>query len=350
MEGKEDGASKGSGVMITDNADEVIAKMKAVKEGGAVAPVIPAAGTPSGGTDAVETKVIDFSSESSIKALSETLGFEFANLDDLKTAINKEPQKVEASLPDQLKPIAEFLKETGRPVDDWFKYQAIDPSEMEVAQIVKYGLKLKNPEMSDDDINFIFSNTYKLDSEEFSEDEVRMSKLQLDQDARGFKTEINKLKDSYKVPVQKPGSEEEQSPFTSDWVESMKSEVSKMEAIEFDLDGGAKFSFGLNDSMKAEVIKTSSQMEGFFDQYVGSDGAWDYEKLTAHNAIIQNAGVLVRNAYKQGMSDGAKGVVSGAINPSTGTAQVEHGKGGQNTLASQIKEAIGGGSGMMSVR
>lgn len=59
--------------------------------------------------------------------LSETLGVNLNSLDDLRSSMTQQ----QAEIDERVKVIADFVEKTGRSPEDWFKYQAINPSEMD---------------------------------------------------------------------------------------------------------------------------------------------------------------------------------------------------------------------------
>ena len=91
--------------------------------------------------------------------------------------------------------IADFVEKTGRSPEDWFRYQALDPGQMEDKQVVKLSLSSDYPNLSNEEIDLLVSSKYKVDEDIYTEDEVRLSNLQLKMDAdkaRGSMTSLEK--------------------------------------------------------------------------------------------------------------------------------------------------------------
>ena len=121
-----------------------------------------------------------------------------------------------------------------------------------------------------------------------------------------------------------------------------------MEGLEFDLGNGKNFSFGIDDKYKSELIEKNSQLENYFDPYVRQDGSWDYDKLSSHRTVVDNIDKIVSSAYRQGMSDGQKGIVSNAANISSGTPQETPTT--ENPLQGQLKNILRGNSSKLTFK
>ena len=274
--------------------------------------------------------------------LSERLGIEIDSIDDLYGIINREPEA--PSIDERIAKIAEFVEKTGRGPEDWFKYQQLNPSEMDDLSAIKLETMNQYPTLSSEQVNKLVTSRYKLDEEVYSEEEVELSKIQLTIDADKARTGINDLRENFMLPVQK--SSEEATPlFDDQWVSNMAQEVESIEALEFEL-GDSTFSFGLDDNYKSKLIDKNANLEQYFDSYVDDKGNWDIESLSMHRALVDNIDVIAKSIYQQGLSDGQRNIVSKAANVQAGTPGV-----GQQTqsdgVLEQIKQALGGSDTLM---
>jgi hypothetical protein len=274
--------------------------------------------------------------------LSERLGIELNSIDDLSGIINREPEA--PSIDERVAKIAEFVEKTGRGPEDWFKYQQLNPSEMDDLSAIKLETMNQYPNLSSEQVNKLVTSRYKLDEDVYSEEEVELSKIQLTIDADKARTGINDLRENFMLPVQK--SSEEVGPlFDEQWISNMKQEVDSIEALEFEL-GDNTFSFGLNDDYKSKLVDKNANLEQYFDSYVDDNGNWDIESLSMHRALIDNIDTIAKSIYQQGLSDGQRNIVSKAANVQAGTPGV-----GQQTqsdgVLEQIKQALGGSDTLM---
>ena len=277
----------------------------------------------------VEGAVLDY--------LSERLGYEVESLDQL---LEVEQQQTE--LDERVEAIVNFVEETGRDPQDWFIYQQLNPSEMDDVTAIQVQLSSDYPNLSQDEVITLMNNKYKLDPDLHSEEEVKVSQLQLKIDAQNARDGINELREKYAAPEYEE-SEDLGNLFDEDWYNAMESETNALDGVEFNLGNGQSFTFGLNDDYRNELIDKNARLDEFFDPYVQRDGSWDYDKLNVHRAVIDNMEQIVQAVYKQGMSDGQRGIVNQAANvgipsPNQGGQQQE------DNLSKQLREALGGDS------
>jgi hypothetical protein len=116
--------------------------------------------------------------------------------------------------------------------------------------------------------------------------------------------------------------------------------VDAMSGIEFDLGGEKSFTFGLDDQYKQELKYKNANLENFFDPYVNDAGDWDYDLLSSHRAVIDNIDKIVSSAYRQGMSDGQRGVVNTAANVQAKTTDDVSGQQNSNPLGEQVRQIL----------
>jgi len=284
--------------------------------------------TPDDGEVDVEGTVLSY--------LSERLGREITNFDDLT------PQQQERELDGRVEAIARFVEETGRDPQDWFRYQQLDASEMDDLTAVKLQMISDYQDLSSEELDTLLNSKYKLDPNLHTEDEVKLSQLQLKMDAKAAKDKIANLRESYKAPVRTEADVDSSSPFDDQWISSMRKDLDALEAVEFELGDGNKFTFGLTDEYKGQLAEKNTRLDEFFDPYVQGDGSWDYDKLNMHRSVIDNIETIVQSVYKQGMADGQRGIVDRAANVSTnspnqGVAQPNE----ASPLADQLRNALG---------
>ncbi len=264
--------------------------------------------------------------------VSEKLGVSIDSIDALNQMLNAR-QSVE--IDERVKAIADFVTETGRDPQDWFRYQSINPSEMDDLSAVRLQLAVDYPNLSTEEVELLVGSKYKLDPSIYSEDEVRLSSIQLKIDADKAKQGIAKLRDSYKMPVKREEQTQDvQSPIDQQWISTMAKEVDELEAISFDL-AGQEFNFALRDDYKNQLKQKNANLDQFFDQYVDESGSWNFELLNVHRAVVDNIDEIVKSVYNQGLSDGQRKLVDKAANVDVSSPKVAPSSGTDN-VAQQI--------------
>lgn len=277
--------------------------------------------------------------------LSERLGRELNSFDDLTT-----PQA--PALDERIEAIARFVQETGREPQDWFAYQSLNPSEMDDLTAVRVSMASEYPNLAPQELDLLIGSKYKLDSDIHTDEEVRLSQVQLKVDAQKARTQIEGVRDTYKAPAPRENQQfEDPEPIiTADWIAQMSAEVDALEGLEFDLGGEKTFTFGLNDQYKNQLKNKNARLDEYFDPYVSEDGSWDYDLLSSHRAVIDNIDSIVAAAYKQGLGDGQKNLVSNAANVQSQTPSYgEQGVNQTSALADKVKDLMRGQGNGLSI-
>ena len=241
--------------------------------------------------DAEEDNISDEEYEDMLfQAVGEMLGYDGLSKDSLLERLNTQTEATE--LDPRVKAIADFVAETGRDPQDWFAYQAMNPSEMDDITVMRQQLKQQYPNLSDSDADLLLDNKYKLDEDVHGEQDARLGKLQLSMDAQNARKDLEGLRESYKAPVAQQTASQEpeeiESPITAEWISRMSEQVDDMEALEFSVGKDDTFSFGLTDSYKSSLKQSQASLDEYFDQYVDDSGNWDFAKLNVHRTLIDN--------------------------------------------------------------
>ena len=272
--------------------------------------------------------------------VSERLGREVKSFDEFS-----QPQ---SAIDDRVQKIAEFVQNTGRAPEDWFKYQSLNPSEMDDLTAVRIKYSQDYPDLNFNPTHTLIGAKYKMHPDESSEDEIKVSALQLKIDGTDARKNIEEIRNTYAAPVQQRTSEQEESYFTEDWAQNMQRETSSFEGLEFDLGNGKNFNFGVGENYRKTLVSNHQNAENYLDRYVDSNGNWDYDTFNSHQTLIDNIDNIVSSAYRQGMGDGQRGLVDKAANVSTNTPSQNSAQNNNNSLAEQVKNIMGSNSNKMT--
>lgn len=287
---------------------------------------------------AAEPVALDESSVS--RYVSEKLGVEIESIDELSQFMQQlQQQSQQQQVDERVKAISDFVQQTGRNPEDWFKYQSLNTSEMDDMTAVRVSMSNEYPNLSGDEIDMLVGSKYKLDEDYHSEDEIKLSKLQLKIDADKARQGIEHIRSQFAAPAPRQ-SEEVQSPIDENWIRSMQEQTNNLEAVTFELADGKEFEFSINDSYRNQLIDKNSNIESFFDQYISQDGQWDHDKFNIHQTLIDNIDAIAKSLYQQGLSDGQRKVVDQAANVTTKTPGVGAAQPTDN-VSQQILDALG---------
>ena len=289
--------------------------------------------------------------EMAISMVSEMLGYEDLTIEQLSEIVNREPEEPQLQIDERLQPILDFVEKTGRSPEDWFRYQQLNPSEMDDLSAVQLSVQTEYPELTPQEVSRLMNRKYKLDPERFDEDEIADSNLQLKIDASKARKDISSLRDGFTLPVESATTQGEiESPFDESWYSSMESETKALEGINFELPNGKPFQYGIKDDYRQQLVDKNSRLEEFFDQYVQESGSWDIDKLNMHQTVVDNIDEIVKSVYQQGLSDGQRKVVSNASNVQAQSPSSTPQQGGQDSQMERLLRELGGGSNVMNIK
>ena len=249
-----------------------------------------------------------------LQYLSEKLGRDISSFDDFGTTGEQTESNDFAS--EQLQVINEYVKNTGRTVQDYFNTQTVDLSNVSDDALMKEYLRLDNPNLTDAELNDYMATTYKTDKEAYSDRETNAGKVQLMKDAREARDYFNQVKEEYALPDESfdTGVSEEE---RSEWLGQMESEVNDLEGLSFEMnDQGEEYVYNLDDEARNEIKNYNSDLENFFDKYVDESGNWDFDALNTDMYILNNMDKIVRGVANQYRSKGTESVINEIKNPS----------------------------------
>ena len=260
------------------------------------------------------------------------------------------PQQVEdtesitaSDLDPRIKVIADFVEKTGRSPEDWFRYQALDPSEMDDRTAMRVQMASEYPSLANDEIDLLINSKYKTDDSMYNDEEVRLANLQLKIDAEKARNSIGELRNDYTTPAVQASTpaEEEPNPFDDSWLNANQRSLSELSEIAFDLPGGKGFNFGVPQDYRNELGKSNSDMTSYFDKYVGSEGQWDHDLWNMHRTVTDNLPQILNSIYSQGLSDGQRTIVEKAANIDPQQPQANPNMSQQDSLTQQVLDALG---------
>lgn len=273
--------------------------------------------------------------------LSERLGREITSFDDLTPVT--EPS---TPLDERVEAISKFVQETGRSPQDWFTYQSLNPSEMDDVMAVRVSMATEYKDLSGQEIDILLNSKYKLDPDVHTEDEIKLSQLQLKIDAAESRKRITDLRETYRAPEPQQQDQQPQSIVDDEWIANMSREVDSLTGLEFDLGQDKTFTFGLQDDYKSQLKDKNARLDEYFDPYIRDDGSWDIDTLSSHRALIDNIDQIAQSIYRQGLSDGQRGLVEKAANVQASAPQQQNINNTSDPVVDQLKQIMLGGSGM----
>ena len=275
-----------------------------------------------------------------LQYLSEKLGRDLTSFDDLNTTTSTETESNDFAS-DQLRVINEYVKNTGRTVQDYLNTQTVDLSNVSDDAVLKEYLRLDNHNLTEAELNDYMATTYKMDKEEYNERQMNAGKVQLMKDAKAARDYFNEVKEEYAMPTESEDSSISQED-REEWISTMSAEVDDLDGISFAMnDQGEEFVYQLDDDARNEIKGYNSDLESFFDQYVDEGGNWDFDKLNTDMYILNNIDKIVRGVANQYRSKGTESVINEIKNPSFAQDKQDAPQKQQTTLDMLRKQILG---------
>tara|TARA_B100001121_G_C18697243_1_gene625553 strand:- start:3738 stop:4871 length:1134 start_codon:yes stop_codon:yes gene_type:complete len=249
-----------------------------------------------------------------LRFINEQFKQEFDSIDSFSKALSS---KKTSFANEQIEKMNNFISETGRSMADYIRTQAVDYSKMSNEDVMRLTLKQENPELTLDEVNVLIDSKYKLGKDKYSEAEKTLGKIELKKDVANARKNLIEMQEKYRMPVENNDNSPEQEAAQKEWVNSMQSEVNEVESITFDInDSGEQFTFSLTDEHRKDLMDANSNLNSFFDQYIGEDGNWNFDKLNTDMFVLSNFQDIIRSVANQYRSKGTEQVVRDIKNPS----------------------------------
>ena len=281
-----------------------------------------------------------------IKFVNDQFKTDFDTIDSLNSALtNKKPSFAN----EQIEKMNTFVNETGRTIADYLRTQVVDYSKMSNADVMRMTFKQNNPELTMDEVNVLIDSKYKIDKDKHSKSDQTLGKIEMKKDVSKARKALIEMQEKYRMPAENKDSSVEDKANRDEWVKNMSSEVSEVESITFDInDSGEQFTFSLTDDHRKGLVDANSNLNNFFDQYVGDDGNWNFDKLNTDMFVLRNFQDIIRSVANQYKSKGTEQVVKDIKNPSFNN-EPKQSSGRKKSVMQELDDIIHGESGGLQI-
>ena len=259
----------------------------------------------------IETKPLELTDELVGNYLSEKLGKQF-DLEDL----GKEVVNPLDSDP-YLKEIYEWRNKTGRPVEDFFKFQK-DYSQVSDIDIVRENLQLDYPDATAQEINLELSRLTP--SEDDLEDDVARKNWELKKLATKGRAELDKLKSNLSEPTTTHLPEEIQNKvsfantiekqiednnkFQVEYDQAITQTALSTESINLNL-GDSEISYNISEDKRKSLPQDISDMS----HWKNPDGSYNHKAVVEDGVKIKYFDEMIKLAYEQGLNSGKDSII-----------------------------------------
>jgi len=237
-------------------------------------------------------------------------------------------------LPENIQKLVDFIEETGGDINDYVKLNQ-DYSKLDDNDVVFEYYKQTKPHLTNDEINFLMEDTFKVDEEEDNDRDIRRKKLAFKEQVASARSHLDGQKSKYYEEI-KAGSKltpEQQKAVNFFNRYNKQSEENKkvidnntrlfeqktnnlfndkFKGFEYNV-GDKKFRFNVKDidSTKQKQSNINNFMAKFVDKNSALTDAKGYHKALY---TAMNADAVAKHFYEQGKADAIKSSVAKAKN------------------------------------
>jgi len=237
-------------------------------------------------------------------------------------------------LPENIQKLVDFMEDTGGDINDYVKLNQ-DYSKLDDNDVVFEYYKQTKPHLTNDEINFLMEDTFKVDEEEDTDREIKRKKLAFKEQVASARSHLDRQKSRYYEEI-KAGSKltpeqqkawdffnryNKESKEQQKTLEATKSNFlkktnqvfnNKFKGFEYSV-GDKKYRFNVKD---VEKVKSSQDDIGkfigkFLDENNQMSDAAGYHKALY---TAMNADAIAKHFYEQGKADAMKTSVAKAKN------------------------------------
>ena len=250
--------------------------------------------------------------------LAEKTNGKYKTYDDIEQALSSKETSSKFAT-EQVEKLNDYVNKGGN-VSEYLRTQTADYDEMDELGIVKAHIRFKNQDLESGDVDLLFNSKYKFDEDVYTNDEIRLSKIQLKQDSREAKSELKKFQIQHSAPASHRKAEDNKAELQENakrWSGIIDESLKDFKNVSFDInDKGEKFSYDLSNDAVEKVRTSSKNLGDYWNKYVNKDGSENISKLNKDMAALDNLDSIVRSAFAQGLAKGKGDVIDDIKNPS----------------------------------
>lgn len=289
--------------------------------------------------EVVQPTVKEITEQDLFKALSEKLGKEVTSFEQLK----QEPVQVENPLDSDpvLKSLYEFRKTTGRPVEDFFKFNK-DYSKVSDLEVVREYLTNEFPDLTNEEISLELRKY--IPTEDDLDEEISTKSLELKKMASKGRRKLTELTKEYGNVLgvnSYPEEVREELLFAKQVKEQMEANKQNGQAYVEGINKASNeldvFKLSLDDQLTLDFkvpVESKKDIPSFIDtmpHWRNEDGSFNHKNIIEDAVKIKHFEEMIKLAYRQGESAGKEALLKETKNSNfteTTTAESQTNKGG----------------------
>jgi hypothetical protein len=295
-------------------------------------------------TQQVQETTFDFDAE-----FAKRTEGKYNSIDEMMEALNTPKEETKFEYGNELIAKLDELAKQGVNVDiDFVQAQMRDYSNYDLENVsqakklVEMELKLDEPDITQREIDFEFSERYKLDEDLHDEDDIERSKLRLMRDAKKARKKLEENQKNMALPKggvdpEKQRQAEEQARAAQERLtQTLQNGLSKYTKESITV-GDETFDYQLTPEVKKSLENTIMNTHTYFNQYINKDGSVNVERLNSDQlwANPKTREVMLKSFLQQATAKGSKDVVNDIKNTSFDTKSPKS-QSQDNSIGAQI--------------
>lgn len=251
--------------------------------------------------------------DSDVLAYLRDQGIEVNSFEDLKKPVETAPQPNPLDSNPYLKELLEWQQRTGRPIEDWAKYQQ-NYENLSDLDIAREMIKIEYPDLTPEEVEFELKGFEPL--EEDFDDDVKRKSIALKKYASKGRETLNSLKSSFNTPVPANYSPEVQADlelarqvrenaaaqenYNKEYGQGLIEASKSVGNFSLSLAEGEVIDFGISDNDR----KTLPEFIDSMPHWKNEDGTMNFKNIVSDAIKIKHFDKMIQEAYQQGLSKG----------------------------------------------
>lgn len=249
----------------------------------------------------------------------------YESLDDVLAALDNksESPKEDYNFKDDfIKDLVNYYDKTGD-LTPYLEAKLVDYDAMSSEQVMRHTLKKEYGKLSDKAFEQLYQrevvNKYKLDIDEFDEDEVSLGKELLDVEAGKLKSEYISEQESFKAPESKSQNQEREiAEQNEQWAkvigeDSETKKLTRSKSLVWGEDENNLFHYEVKPE---ELVEMAVDNQKFFNLFATEDGNVNLNKWYQVAAFAKSPDDFVKSLIAHGKSMGEEKIIDTVKNPS----------------------------------
>ena len=234
---------------------------------------------------------------------------------------------------EQLQKLNDYVAKGGD-LKNFLETQLKDYSSMSEMELVIEKMKFDDPDLEKDEIELLLQDKFKLNEDDYTESQIKLSKIQLRKESRAAKDFFEKFQKENEIPqgfkdkeAESAKQQEAAVKQQKEWEATLDKELQSLNTLDFTLGDDKSFAYKIDDKVKSEIKDSLQYINNFWNRYINNDKSVNYQALLKDMARI-HAGdkldaFLASQASSRGKEEMSKELDNPTYNPTSKDAKPE---------------------------